>query len=326
VVKFKSFLSSALAGLAAVLFACAAQAGAVGFQSLTVPQPGGGTMEVAVWYPTDAAPKDSPVATFIQTVAVDAAPSPGVRPLVVISHGNGGSLTSHADTAFELAKAGFVAASLSHPGDTYKDQSGAVDIANRPVQLKALVDYMVRDWSGHDRIDPARIGAFGFSAGGFTVLTLVGGEADLMRFGPHCRQHPDYYDCRLIAKSTHRPSVKAAWAHDARIKAAVVAAPALGFAFTEESLAGIKAPIQLWRADEDQILPPADYADVVHAALPGAEFHGVANAVHLDFLAPCSDILRKAEPFICTSRPGFDRIAFHKDLNARIVRFFKDRL
>jgi predicted dienelactone hydrolase len=98
-------------------------------------------------------------------------------PLVVISHGNGGGLGSHADLALALAAAGYVVAAPMHPGDNYADQNvvGSVSwLSGRNQQLRATVDYLLNDWQGHDRIDPQRVGAFGFSAGGFTVLTAVG--------------------------------------------------------------------------------------------------------------------------------------------------------
>ena len=125
----------------------------------------------------------------------------------------------------------------------------------------------------------------------------------------------------------HSTSPAAIWVHEPRIKAAVVAAPAVGYAFGREGLKGITVPIQLWRAAEDHILPHPDYAEAVRIALPTPpEYHVVENADHFDFLAPCTDILRQVAPVICVSRPGFDRAAFHQTFNAEVVRFFKETL
>ena len=44
-------------------------------------------------------------------------------PLVVISHGHGGSFLGHHDLAEALADAGFVVAAINHPGDTFSDMS-----------------------------------------------------------------------------------------------------------------------------------------------------------------------------------------------------------
>ena len=85
--------------------------------------------------------------------------------------------------------------------------------------------------------------------------------------------------------------------------------------------------MQLWAAENDRITPNASSADNVKANLPHPpETHMVANAGHFDFLAPCSDALAKVAPEICTSAPGFDRTAFHGELNKAIVAFFQAQL
>ena len=116
---------------------------------------------------------------------------------------------------------------------------------------------------------------------------------------------------------------RSAFLHDPRIRAAVVAAPALGFTFEREGLKDVRLPLQLWRAQDDHLLPNPDYAQAVRDALPRApEYHVVANADHFDFLAPCNERLAQAAPEICRERPGFDRAAFHATFNAAVVRFF----
>jgi predicted dienelactone hydrolase len=320
--------------VAALLSALAhTQAGdqSVGYRRLTMPDPAGPPVEIGVWYPTTAAAEPRPLELFQQTVAEDAAPSGHGLPLVVISHGTGGGLGGHYDIALALARAGYVVAALNHTGDNYRDQSRAVDLPNRPRQLKLLVDYMLDSWAGRAVIDPARIGAFGFSAGGFTVLAAAGGEPDLASFGPHCAVHPDYFDCGLIRRAPQAADALAKahphWTHDPRLKAVVVAAPAVGFAFGKAGLAEVKAPVQLWAAEFDHVLPVADYAAAVRANLPVApDFHLVANADHFDFLAPCSEALRQRAAEICASRPGFDREAFHVQFNQAVVAFFDTHL
>ncbi len=107
----------------------------------------------------------------------------------------------------------------------------------------------------------------------------------------------------------------------------MVAAPALGFAFAPSGLAAVRAPVQLWRAEEDSILPSPDYAEAVRDALPQPpEYHAVSGADHFDFLAPCSPAMASAAPGICQERGSFDRAAFHRAFNAEVVRFFEQAL
>ncbi len=326
-------LLSLIALLALALAPHLSWAGNVGFQQLTVPNGGDRPLAVGVWYPTDAAATDSLLGTFTQTVAMGAPVRAGARlPLVVMSHGNGGWFGEHYDTALELARAGCVVAAVSHTGDTYDDQSRATHVVGRPAHLQVLIDYMLADWMGRGRLDPARIGAFGFSSGGFTVLVAAGATPDLTTLADHCRAHPTYYDCNVLkqAAATGQQAatdMSGGWTHDARIRAAVVAAPALGFTFSKAGLADIRIPIQLWRDLDDHILPNPDYAEAVRANLPTPpEMHLVEHADHFDFLAPCSARLSTVAPEICRSEPGFDRTAFHTVFNREVVRFFREKL
>ncbi|SFI17931.1 Predicted dienelactone hydrolase [Collimonas sp. OK307] len=314
----------ALLALLVALFSAGAQA--VGFQHVTAPDPDGAPLEVGIWYPSSALPAPVPMGRITQTVAVNGAIEGKALPLVVISHGTGGSFLGHYDTAIALAEAGYVVATVTHTGDNYADQSRSVFIMERPRHISRLIDYMLSDWAGRSQIDPARIGMFGFSAGGFTTLVSIGGVPDLTKVGPFCREHTTDFACQLVAKhpeASAAPSVSHDGSQDLRIKAAVVAAPALGFTFAPDGLKNVNIPIALWRAENDAVLPHPWYAEAVRLALPQApEYHVVENAGHFDFLAPCSTALASVAPFICTSAPGFDRTAFHTSLNASVVVFF----
>jgi predicted dienelactone hydrolase len=100
-------------------------AAAVGFQRLTYAAPSG-RVEVGIWYPSDGVETPEPLGLYKQNVLVDGPVHGRDLPLVVISHGTGGSLAGHYDTAIALAKAGFVVAALTHPGDNYRDDSRAM--------------------------------------------------------------------------------------------------------------------------------------------------------------------------------------------------------
>lgn len=273
----------------------------------------GETIEAAVWLPP-----------------ADASATP--RPLVVISHGNGGWLKGHADTAEALAASGFVVAALTHPGDNYQDQSRALLLTGRPPQLSALIDHMTLDWRAPDgravAIDTNRIGAFGFSAGGFTVTAIAGGEAPAQAILDHCAAHPEFFACQLLALGggldleRWRPAGR-----DLRVKAAVIAAPALGVAFTDASLASVTIPIQLWQAADDEILPAPWNVEPIRDRLGRApDYHRVADARHYDFLMPCTDWTAAELPHLCNTAPRFDRAAFKTSFNAEVVRFFRETL
>jgi len=300
----------------------------VGFEHVTVPDPDGPALEAGIWYPSEAPPTSQPIGLYQQTVATGSAVAGRGLPLIVMSHGSGGSFEGHYDTALALVEAGFVVAAITHTGDNYRDQSGFTRVENRPRHVKALIDFMLASWPHHDLLDPARIGMFGFSAGGFTALVLVGGIPDLTLVAPYCAAHPDEWACRR-ARESHSDARAAptAFVHDPRISAAVVAAPALGYSFTPEALAGIKASIQLWRGDSDELLPHPRHAQNVYEGLPTKpEYHVVPNAGHFAFLAPCTPMTERFAPGICRDPPDFDRAAFHREFNPAVVAFFKTKL
>ncbi len=305
---------------------------AAGFERITVPDPAGAALEVGVWYPSEAPTAPQRLGLFEQTVADRGAVAGRDLPLVVMSHGSGGSFEGHYDTALALAEAGFVVAAVTHTGDNYRDQSQFARLDNRPRHIKLVIDYMLGSWAQHAALDPGRVGMFGFSAGGFTTLVAIGGTPDMRTVAPYCAAHPDEWACRMLRDhkfdlSADRSGAETNWVHDPRIVAAVIASPAVGYAFSAESLAGVKIPIQLWRGDKDEILPHPNYAQAVYDRLPvKPDYHVVSNAGHFAFLAPCSPALAATVPEICRDPEGFDRAAFHREFNPAVVAFFKANL
>lgn len=291
----------------------------------------GEVLKIGVWYPAKGVASDSDIGLFTQSVVANAPISGRRLPLVVISHGTGGSLEGHYDTALALARAGFVVAAVLHPHDNYMDQSRVTHIEDRPKAIHAVINFMLRDWNGHASLDPGRIGLFGFSAGAFTVLVSAGAVPDLTRIVPYCASgHDASFVCHLLKDHPVPPGPplpQDAWVSDPRIKAVVVAAPAIGFTFTRSGLAGVHVPVQLWHAGDDHILPAPDYVEPVRDGLPRKpEYHLVAGADHFDFLAPCSEALATAVPDICTERNGFNRTRFHRQFDAAVVAFFRRTL
>ncbi len=318
-----------------VLLGCATSAFAsVGFQQTSIPDPHGPRIAVAIWYPSSAKPSPHALGRLSQDVAVDGSVAGKDHPLILISHGAYGSLASHYDTAIALARAGFVVAALTHTGDNSNDQSylgNRIDLIDRPRQVKLVLDWMLGSWAEHSQLDQERVGIFGFSLGGFTSLVEIGGTPELKRMALLCSTHPDAPECAFI-KRTHGDQLdpnppNPQWTHDVRIRAAVIAAPAVSFLFGPGDLKQVSLPIQLWRAEDDTQAPDATNSGVVRKELPvHPEEHTVPGQDHYVFLAPCSAALAAAVPEICHDTTDFDRAAFHKTFNQAVVAFFSKEL
>ena len=304
----------------------------VGFEEVKIPNGAEPPLTAGIWYPTNAPATSRALGNSTQTVALDAPIAGNHLSLVVMSHGGAGWYGGHYDTALALAQAGFVAAAVSHAGDTFDDQSRVLQLWHRPAQLHRLVDYMLDKWRWHGQLDAARVGAFGFSNGGFTVLVAAGGIPDLSKIAPFCDAHPDQDLCEALQHAGVDLHLGAnvpagAWVHDPRIRTIVIAAPSFGFAFGRAGLSGVRAPVQLWSAADDHHQPPPYYDEAVRDDLPRApEYHVVANAGHYDFLPPSDARLSRLRPEICNSLPDFDRAAFHEQFNADVVQFFQAML
>jgi predicted dienelactone hydrolase len=310
-----------------VLLLCclAAPANAAGIQLLDSDS----RLAGAIWYPCAAEPKVVPLdalavaADFSLMGVKDCRVTAAKLPLVVFSHGRGAWFGAHHDTAEALADAGFVVAAINHPGDNGNDSSKSDDLSSfgsRPVDMVRLLDFMLRDWKDKALIDPARIGLFGFSKGGYTGLVLIGVTPDFGRLASVCQETKG--TCQQLHDGEAPPSPP----HDARIRAAVIVDP-VNVVFTPDNLAAIKIPLQFWRSElGGPGVGDGSGTARVARGLPGKPDVHVVPAGHFAFMAPCSQQLATAIPRICTDVPGFDRAAFHRDFNASVVRFFQAHL
>jgi predicted dienelactone hydrolase len=319
--------------VAAFVALAATSACAVGFQHLSIPNGTAAPITIGVWYPSDAQPAPATAVHFGNPVALDGAVKGRRLPLVVISHGSRGWYGGHQDTAQALAEAGFVVAAPTHPGDNVQevDEKSLQIFIHRPQEIGRVIDYMTQSWRDRDHIDPARIGFFGFSAGGFTGLVAIGGVPDWKLVAPHCAQDPLEGVCKQrIAPILSRPDVVAmpasSWQHDSRIKAAVLAAPGFSFSFDPGSMRGINMPLQLWGGADDRIIPFATNIGYLQRFLPQKpEVHEVAGAGHYAFLL-CNPYMRANLAELCTDQSGFDRDAFHRTFNHSLTIFFRRHL
>jgi predicted dienelactone hydrolase len=134
-----------------------------------------------MWYPCAEPPGEINLEGITVPGVKDCPISGEKLPLVVVSHGAGGNFVGHHDMAETLADAGFIVAAINHPGHTTSDMSRSGDLSvfiERPTDIKRLIDFMLGASAAAPNIDPEHIGFFGFSAGGYTGLVLIGADPD----------------------------------------------------------------------------------------------------------------------------------------------------
>lgn len=309
----------------AILSLSAVSSHAAGLKPIEVPADvAGPVLKALVWSPCADKPTDIELGPMVLKATRGCAVAGQNLPLIVVSHGYGGSALGHHDTAEALASAGFLVVALNHPGDNYANMGQAGDISvmfERPTDIKRLIDYMLGNWPDAARIDPHRVGFFGFSRGGYTGLVLAGAKPDFRDPTVPCPEPAPI--CGQIKRNEIpvRPLTQ-----DQRIKAFVLADP-LSFFSARDSLKSVNVPIQLWGSEHggDGVLPQSIVS--LSENLPNKpEFHSVRGAGHFAFLAPCPAGLAKQQPEICTDTSGFSRSEFHQTFDTAVVAFFKAQL
>ena len=199
----------------------------------SAPVPGDKPLAVTIWYPTDAPERPTPLALYSQSVAPGAA-GRGPRPSA------GRDLARHRRVQRRplrhrpRAGRGGLRRRRADPHRRHPGRPQPLDADHRAPGAAVPGDRLHDPRLARPRRGRRRqVGAFGFSSGGFTVLGAIGGEPDMSAAGAPLRRASALLRLRAAAASSapRRRRRPAPVAHDPRIKAAVVAAPALGFAF-----------------------------------------------------------------------------------------------
>ena len=337
-----------LAGLAGLTLSLCAQAATLGTLTLPADDAGGA---VTLFYPTDAPGRPEKRGDLDVMLAPDAAPAPGNGRLVAISHGSGGGPWVHTTLAQALVEAGFVVAMPWHRGDNWRDpgHAGPDSWKLRPAEVSHAIDRVAADprFAGL-RLD--RVGGFGMSAGGHTMLSLAGGAWSPERFRAHCERDlaQDFHACvGLALRLTGGPldGFKLWLAQrvlnwkfggddvlqthtDPRLAALVAAVPAAAD-FDPASLATPRMPLGLITVGQDRWLPARLHSDVVLAACTGCErLVDLPDAGHGALLAPPppAEALGGLECALLCDPAGFDRAAATPRWVEPTVAFFRRHL
>jgi predicted dienelactone hydrolase len=200
---------------------------------------------------------------------------------------------------------------------------------------------MLADTEFSGRIDPKRIGAAGFSLGGYTMIEVAGGISDAAGFVRYCDatradsictsppEFPTLVDDfrKLIREHPELLQQAGDSYRDPRVRAVFAMAPALGPAFPASGLKKISIPVEIVAGESDQNVPIASSAKYFARNIPGAKLHIFPGDVaHYVFLDSCTETGRKAMPGLCVDGKGVDRDAIHSETARLAIEFFRSTL
>ena len=312
-------------------------------------------LRTAIWYPAAAGagksetifggPPDQEVFVPVQVVSgAGIANAQHKYPLVLLSHGTGGSAVQMMWLGHYLAAHGYIVAAVNHHGNTAAERQyvaqGFLLYWERARDLSVVLDKLLADPLFGPRIDRKRIGAAGFSLGGYTVITIAGGRFSANEFDSFCRSaardftcepQPEFPDAPKIfaqLKQTDR-TVKESLRHagdsfrDQRIRRVFAIAPALGSGFTASGLTGVRIPTFIVVGEADTVAPPRTNAQRYARYIMGAKLKILPGEIgHYTFLAECN-AHGKSILSLCRDADSVDRALIHRQVAQMAFEFFE---
>ncbi len=282
----------------------------VGFRTVAVEE-GDATFPMAVMYPSETTEETIHLGPYSLNVAKNATPTGDTHPLVVISHGSGGSHLVYRTLGHYLASNGFVVGMLEHPFNNRNDNSleGTVEnLSSRPRHIRSVIDWFYAEPEFEPVLKPDAVCIVGHSMGGYTALAVAGGVPTSFP-----RESPDgEFGPVSVSK-------------DNRVKALVLMAPAAVWFRVEGALKDVDVPILMLAAEKDKYTPYF-HSQIILDGLPDhteIEHRIVENAGHFSFLSPFPAKMSGTAFLPAHDPPGFDRPLFHEALNVEVLDFLQ---
>jgi len=295
-----------------------------------------------VWYPTDDTLQqtDRAFSAFIRKPTVRNGKLPGgKRPLIMLSHGTGGGRLTLEWLSQALAESGYIVAAVDHYGNTYDNPIALefLKVWERPLDISFALTELLNDNNFQSHIDQQKIGAIGFSLGGYTVIALAGGVVNYTTLINYTRtvgrkqlEIPEfpglikYLDDTAITDGAKRvPPLK-----DSRIKAFFSISPAVGPGFTtKQQFRNISGPVYITGSQSDSIAPVETNAQRYHQLIDNSgyyEFPGKTG--HYVMLGEAIDEVKKEGPTYFLDDPSVNRHEVHMKIDSLAIDFFRMNL
>lgn len=287
---------------------------------------------VAIWYPGAAqvAPSiyaDNPVFKGVEA-HMNIPLSPGQHPVVMFSHGIGGTDRAQAWLGAALAKRGAVTVMVNHPNSTWGDfdMSEGVKHWTRTQDMSAALDAVI-DMKAFSRgLDMSRVMAAGFSYGGWTALSLGGMRGNHSGIVEACSTFTQMEACEtLLSEEVNLQGIDSAlWnSRYADERVTHVAAIDPGFVWGLEKADTVELlPSTIligFGSDDDRMLATDFDRSGLTALLGDRMIERFDPAYHFSAMPICtpageSILAEDNDDPVCTDPDGSDRAAIHNTI------------
>ncbi|MBF0316218.1 MAG: alpha/beta fold hydrolase [Oligoflexia bacterium] len=282
----------------------------VGSRSLLVNDPVKNiSFQLLLFYPTQKGSSPIKFGSYLldssPDAPIDVENSP--LPLLLLSHGAGGSPLVYRHLILSLAKDGYVVAVPEHYGDNRNNNalsSTMENLENRPHHLRLTIDALAADLEWRNYVNTTSVAVLGHSMGGYTALAVAGGQP--------------WTGMKQKVEVTP----------DKRVKSLVLMAPATSWFVPNDSLENVEVPILLLTAEKDSITPRWQ-SQLILDLVPDRTkitFKLIENGGHFSFLTPFPPATQKAGFPPAVDPEGFDREKFQEELTQEIKIFLKKTL
>ncbi|MDH5228569.1 MAG: hypothetical protein OEY38_00705 [Gammaproteobacteria bacterium] len=138
------------------------------------------SFKVLLRYPSETVSSNIMFGPYSFDVSPEAVIAAGTFPLIVISHGTGGSHLLYRSIALYLSKKGYVAAQIEHPGNNRNNNELEGTLRNleyRPKHISLTLDAIRHHKPFKSQVQTNNVAIIGQSIGGYTALAISGGIA-----------------------------------------------------------------------------------------------------------------------------------------------------
>ncbi|WJE15122.1 alpha/beta fold hydrolase [Halobacillus sp. ACCC02827] len=285
-----------------------------GFQKIEVEEDHlGVSYPLYLFYPTETEEKEEHLGPYQMSIAKGADPRKGSSPLVVLSHGTGGTPLVYRTLGRYLARHGFFVAMPVHPFNNKDDnrlENTQENLISRPMHITQTIDRLLTDDQLREYVDAGDISIIGHSMGGYTAVAAAGGVPATLPW------ETDDGNPETIAVEVER-----------RIRRMILLAPALGWFRSAGALDRVDVPILVMTGEKDDITP-SFHADILLQGVPHperVEHQVIEQAGHFSFLSPFPDVIKHPDFPPSQDPEGFDRRQFQMRLQEEVLEFLRKK-